>query len=981
MRFHTVAVSFALAFGCVVVSSAQEIAGEHSVDSVIQSFRLADSELRIEPAATEPNVVDPVSVTWDEDGRMYVVEMRDYPDGASGGTVRRLVDSDRDGAYESATLFAEGLSFPTSAIPWNGGIIVAAAPDLLFLKDTNDDGVADERRVLFTGFGQGLPQHQINSMYWGTDAWVYASNGGSDGSITVPGGSSAAVSIAHRDIRFRPDTGVIEPTAGFSQNGSCLTEWGDRLVSSAASPFRQVVAAPENASVSPAPGVEDIPILEWFDSGRIWPISPPQQRFSKDPVEYFNAACGLAIYNDRALPAYDGNAFVCEPVSNLVHRRVLAQRGSVLIATRGESGFEFLASSDPWFRPVSVATGPDGALYIVDFCRQYLEHPSLAPDDVRATLDWRAGDDLGRIWRVRPKNWDKSAYDVPALSKSTPEQLVGYLEHASGWVRRQAQRLLVEKRAADTAPALKKMAASATRPEVRVSALWTLDALGAADEEAISTALGDTDARIRKVAVRTAEPKLRESSKLAEAVSALAEDPGPIVRYQVALAAASMSNEQRLKTCRTLAGRGDPDAWLCAAILRSAGNDAWPLLDAVFTARTWDIDWWTARNFDFAARLAEQVGASGKADDITALLAHVAGSRPVTGAPDIAFLSGLSRGLARGGQPLKQLLSQPPAGLEQGTVAALNRAFTSADELAHHKDAGPELRAAAIRLLIEQPNTNGTEALLTMLKPDERPDVVNAIVRTLGESGGTETNQALLERWAGLSKEIRGSLVQQFLAAPSQTTMLLDAIESGAVLKHEIELASRETLLNATDPAVHDRAAALYPDFTSPAKADLYASYSQALQLSPDPARGAKHFAMNCFPCHQVNGIGNTVGPQLTKAKDKPKEYLMHSILDPSSQVLPEFIAYTISTKNFEDYAGLMVKQDAGSVTLRAAGGLEQSVQRSDIETMTPGALSLMPEGLEAALDKQAMADLLEFIKHPDMDALKKAVAEAAPKP
>ncbi|MBM3289615.1 MAG: hypothetical protein FJY92_05640, partial [Candidatus Hydrogenedentes bacterium] len=358
MRRNTGLLFSLLSSVAAAVCGAQDNAGAHSPASALQAFRLADDRLVIEAAASEPNVVDPVGVTWDEDGRMYVVEMRDYPDGG-GGTVRRLVDADRDGVYETATVFAEGLPFATSAIPWNGGLIVAAAPDLLYLKDTNDDGVADERRALFTGFGQGLPQGQVNGLYWGADLWVYGSNGGANGAVSVPGAAAAPVSIESHDFRFRPVTGAFEAVSGFSQNGSCQTWWGDRLVSRSASPYRLAL---------PGAGVEDVSVLEWFDSGRIWPIAPAQQRFGTDPLDYFNAACGLAVYDGGALDGYDGNAFACEPVSNLVHRRTIAPKGSIVTAMRGESGFDFLASSDPWFRPVGVATGPDGALYIVDFC-------------------------------------------------------------------------------------------------------------------------------------------------------------------------------------------------------------------------------------------------------------------------------------------------------------------------------------------------------------------------------------------------------------------------------------------------------------------------------------------------------------------------------------------------------------------------------------------------------------------------------------
>lgn len=969
---RALSVSFMLA-AAGVVAAEQDAVALHSVESLLLSFRLADPDLQIELAAAEPNVVDPISVTWDEDGRMYVVELRDYPGNAPGGTIRRLVDADHDGTYESATLFAEGLSYPSSAVPWNGGLIVAAAPDLIFLKDVNGDGVADERRTLFTGFGQALPLTQLNSLYWGSDLWIYGSNGGADGSITAPGGT-APVPLNHRDFRLRPDTNVIEAVAGFSQGGACDTEFGERLLSLPASPVREtILSRPGTSGLA-----EDISILEWFDTGRIWPISGPQDRFGAGADGYFAAARGLTCYVGDAAPDYTGNVFVCEPLANLVHRRVLSRRGAVLVAKRGESGFEFLASTDPWFRPVHAATGPDGALYIVDFCRQYIEHPSVAPDTVRNTIAWRSGDTLGRIWRVRPKTWDRSSHQPPALSSASNEELANLLRSANGWVRRQAQRLLVEREAVDTVPALAAMAVEAESPEFRAAALFTIDAMGAAAEDAIVPALADSDPGVRAVAVAVAQSKFTQLPELIGVVQSLVQDPDLRVRRAVATAAMFMPTEQRVATCKALAVQGDTDPWLAMAILQSADGSAWSLLESVFTTRTSDLDWWVARRAELASGLAERIGASGKHDEVGTFLARLAAYQPVTGGPDVVLLSGLSRGLRRSGSSLRQVLASPPATLDPAATTALTRAFDTADALSQHKQAPIPLRQAAVSLFLDQPDGDGMEKLLAMLKPDERPEIINAVVSTLGQGGGGDMNVALLERWSGLPRDVRGRLVQQFVSAPAQTTMLLDAVEQGTVLKHEIALNVRQTLLSSADPAIRDRALALYPEFSSPAKADLCAKYAQATQMPADAVRGAKVFAINCFPCHQMHGIGNTVGPELSHASGKSKEILMRSILDPSAEVLPEYISYTISTKNFEDYAGLLAKEDATSVTLRAAGGMEQTVQRSDIETIAPGTTSLMPEGLEAAFDLQGLADLLEFIQQPAMDALKQAVAEAA---
>jgi len=195
--------NFYFVFFACMVAAGQDAPADHSVANVLSSLRLADDSLVIECVASEPDIIDPVAVTWDEDGRMYVVEMRDYPMGPTGGTIRQLTDSDGDGRYENATVFADGLPYPNSALAYNGGLLVTAAPDVWFLKDNDADGIADERRVVLTGFGEGNQQLRINGLFWGLDNWIYAANGRSDGTVRRPEDApESAILMRHHDLRF-----------------------------------------------------------------------------------------------------------------------------------------------------------------------------------------------------------------------------------------------------------------------------------------------------------------------------------------------------------------------------------------------------------------------------------------------------------------------------------------------------------------------------------------------------------------------------------------------------------------------------------------------------------------------------------------------------------------------------------------------------------------------------------------------------------
>ena len=200
-------------------------------------FKLREG-FHVELAAAEPEVIDPVAFDWDARGRLWVVEMRDYPlgidgKGQPGGVVKFLTDADGDGRWEKATVFADGLRFPTGVFPWRDGVIVAAAPDIFFMRDTDGDGRADVRTVLFTGFAEGNQQHRFNGFEWGLDGWLYAANGDSGGEVRclatatgVPPAKSEPVNIRGRDFRFRPDTGEFETISGASQYGLRRDDWG-----------------------------------------------------------------------------------------------------------------------------------------------------------------------------------------------------------------------------------------------------------------------------------------------------------------------------------------------------------------------------------------------------------------------------------------------------------------------------------------------------------------------------------------------------------------------------------------------------------------------------------------------------------------------------------------------------------------------------------------------------------------------------------
>ena len=463
-RELTRAVVVSCAFAIASVARAQgPVVTPRSPDEALAKFVLADPELLIELAAAEPDVASPVAIAWDERGRLYVAEMLDYPDATTAGRIRRLEDRDGDGRYERSIVFAEGLPFPNGVMPCYGGVLVTAAPNIWYLRDQDGDGRADERRVVLTGFGEGNTQLRVNGLEWGLDNWIYLANGRSDGEVrALDDPPSRAVSIRRRDLRFRlrarpgPGTTVqVEAIAGFSQFGLAHDDWGNRFPSWNTIPIRHVVVEQQSLDRNPylAETSSVASILDGADGGRIFSISPAQARFNRETVAFFNASCGPLIERGGGLPAaYRGNAFVCEPLTNLVHRRALEPVGVTFIARRVERGREFLASSDPVFRPVNLANGPDGALYIVDMCRELVEHPQFVSEGARGAVDFRRWHDRGRIWRIRPKSAARQAGSPDDLSQAGPATLVATLGDPNAWRRMTAQRLLVERHDQDAVP-------------------------------------------------------------------------------------------------------------------------------------------------------------------------------------------------------------------------------------------------------------------------------------------------------------------------------------------------------------------------------------------------------------------------------------------------------------------------------------------------------------------------------------------------
>ena len=375
--------------------------------------------LRVELVAAEPLVVAPCAIAFDAKGRLFVAENRGYPIGPKegekpAGVIALLEDTDGDGRMDKRTVFADSLTFPNGVLPWNGGLIVTCAPDVLFLKDNDGDGVADERRVLLTGFATtGSTQLRVNAPTIGPDGLIYLAAGLSGGTVTCPSHPERPALKMTSDIRFHPQSLEVELVDGKSQYGMSFDVFGNRFICMNRVPVQHVVFDSKwlkrNPRLAFSETVQDCNERNAFngingghDGVRLFPISS-NITTADGHAGSFSAACGVKVWQGKSLltPECSGAVFSCDPTGNLIHADRLTPKGATFMATPAYEGREFLASRDDWFRPVYLAKGPEGALYVADMYRKVIEHPDYLAEEVRKHTDFESGKTLGRIWRVR----------------------------------------------------------------------------------------------------------------------------------------------------------------------------------------------------------------------------------------------------------------------------------------------------------------------------------------------------------------------------------------------------------------------------------------------------------------------------------------------------------------------------------------------------------------------------------------------------
>ena len=933
-----------------------------------------------ELVAAEPLVEDPIALDWDGQGRLWVVEMRDYPsgvDGRPGGRVRVLEDTDGDGRYDKSSVFLDELKYPTSVFTWRAGALVLAAPDLLYAEDRDGDGRADHTEVLFTGFARGNPQHLANGLVWGLDNWIYGANGDSGGRVRATAGGEE-FGIGGRDFRLRPATGEFEPIEGFTQFSRPRDDWGNWFGCSNANPFWQYVLSDHylRRNAHMAPPESRMPVSDNPGVAPVYPLSRLLERFN-DPhtANRFTSACGATIYRDELLgPGFTGNVFISEPVHNLVHREIATSDGVRVVSRRAadEQRSEFLASSDNFFRPTTIKTGPDGALWIADMYRYVIEHPEWIPDEMQRQLDLRAGSDKGRIYRVYPHG--VAPRPMPKLATLDAAGLAAALESPNGWIRDKAQQLLIERGGQDAVPALENLARSAARPTARLHALCTLDGLADASESVLVAALGDTHPGVRRHAVRIAETHVDKSPTVAAAVVRLVDDVDPQVRLQLAYSLGEWTSAAAGEALGRLAVRNADDPWITAAALSSATRNLNEMVAAVLATSGQ-----APPPAELAAQLLSIAAAMGRTEAIVELVPAI--SRAVDGryAPwQLSALGELLNLLDRRNKTLVQFRDEAAEPL-RAAVNELGGLFEHARLVAADADADESLRLAALELLGRglEGQSDDVAALTNLLGPQTAPAVQEGAIRALGGLRMPEVPTRLLAAWKGYSPAARSEVVSLIVGRNEWAVQLLEAVAGGQIAAGEIDLTRQQQLRESRQREIRDRAAQLFGQSSSGGRQAVLGKYQESLARVGDAARGGEHFNKKCAVCHRFREQGHAVGPDLSALTDKSPAAMLVAILDPNRAVENKFVNYTAVTTAGLTFTGLLAAETGNSVTLLGQEGKQQAILRDDLEALESTGKSLMPEEFEKDLTPADVADVIAYIRA--VESPRKTLAGNAP--
>lgn len=922
----------------------------------------------VDLVAAEPDLVNPVAMTFDDQGRVWVTESLEYPRleaGPGRDRVKVLLDDDRDGRIDRVSVFAEGLNIPSGIAVGHGGVWVANAPDILFLRDDDGDLVADHREVVVTGFGRRDVHELPSALGWGPDGYLYGLNGVFNPSV---------VRQDDREYRFTCAVWRIEPRSRrfeiFCEGTS--NPWG----------------------------------LDWDDDGsaflsacvidHLWHVvetgqyerqagsGPPfawRQGSIVDHVHQKAAYCGLCYFDSAAYPEeYRGRLYFGNIHGGCLNVDALSRAGA---GYRAEARPDFLTARDAWFMPVAQQIGPDGCLWVLDWYDRYHCYQDARRDPAGIERS------RGRLYRIR--YGERPPGEPFDLARESSPQLVERLASPNRFFRQRAWRLVAERQAAGVADQLARLAVDPTRPRgERRAAMFALVGAGPLAPETFRRWAGDADPTVRAWAVRAAGNHGQPRAEVLAAWRQLGCDPSPEVLLQVAIAAGKLPETDPLASLVNVLARCGDDRVVPAV----AWQNLHPLLaqeparfvELVLAAPA-DAPAWR----DIVPRAIERLvsgnpAAAGEAGRLLASLAASSGPGRSTaaigwgtlaaarqaGRLTAEHLAALDAHLGPLAETARRTPPDDPLHVPALLWAAAGGSAEAQTELARLVNSsavpGPA-RIVALETLLTHRAPGGVELALGCLRSaptDPAGDIRTGVLTALARLADPAVARELLAQLDQLDPALATTALGLFCERPAWSGELLTALDDGRVGVERLSIVHLQQLATSADDEVRERVRRRFGTIRAsrdPARQQTVAALAERLrQWSGRPQAGREVFRRVCVQCHRLYGEGNEVGPDLTSNGRSSWEQLLSNVLDPSLVIGPAYQARTALAADGRVLTGLVVEESAEQITLRLPGGRQEVLLRDELEELTTSELSLMPEGLENQLSLQELADLLALL-------------------
>ncbi len=987
--------AFALVLALVASASAQDNLVPHAQDKppgpalspkdAIAKMTVPEG-FTVELVASEPDIVNPVAMTFDEKGRAWITESFEYPrrePGPGRDRVKGAEDTDGDGKADKFTVFAEGLNIPSGIAVGHGGVWVANSPDILFLQDTDGDGKADKSEVVVTGFGREDTHELPNSLTWGPDGWLYGWNGVFNPAHIEYRGKTHDFTCAI--FRIHPKTREFEVWCEGTSNpwGIAFNRDGDAFASAC--------------------------VIDHFwhltESGYYHRQGGPYPPFTwklESIVDYKHqkaAYCGITYFDSDTYPeAYRGKFLMGNIHGNCINVDTVEKAGASYKATKQE---DFLSANDAWFMPVVQKTGPDGSLYILDWYDRYHCYQDANRDP--------AGVDRlkGRLYRVRYKDTPRRAnFD---LSKKTDDELIELLGSGNGYDRDIAQRLLAE-RGASVQEKLAKVATDAGVPRPkRMHATWALISAGPVDLVTHRALLNDSDPTIRAFAVRAAGNMKTVDPAVSGTVKKLAGDPDPAVRLQVAIAAKKIDGMDPMPVLvEVLAKAGDdrvtsPVVWqnlqpmlqtgslaFLEASANHAGSDSLPrvyprVIDRLLGSKTPNVRAVAL----MVGRLIERADRDpGSARAMLISLAEKVQNGEIGGRTSEA----LKAAIAPSFKGVKLGDATDPVGID---AAILLAAWSDADGQeaakrvlnARDRHADERLRALA-SLVASRDDSIHREAARHLADPASgSPEFRGKILAVLGKLDHPEVARSVLQAYEKMEPELKPKAIELLTQRAPWSLALMEAVAAKAIAKDAININQVRKLLASKDADLSKRARETFGivrEGRNPERDQVIARMRGIARSSGNPFEGIKAFNKVCGQCHKIYGEGQEVGPDITLNGRNDFEQLLSNVFDPSLVIGTAYQATTVATTDGRVLTGLLAEDSPQRIVLKVQGGKSEIIPRAEVEEVKVGTLSLMPEDIEKQLTEKEWADLFSFLtldKHPSDKSARKLPGSAAEGP